>query len=71
MVNCKFCLNKPTCLFASLLPECPAFSRRTCGQCRHYVSFEDFGKGTCDVEGERVTIYVSDPSCEHFKEVWR
>jgi hypothetical protein len=67
-INCKFCLNRPTCLFASRLPECPAFSRNTCGRCRHYTSFEDFGKGTCDVEG-RVTIYVSDPACEHLKEV--
>ena len=66
-VDCKFCLNKPTCLRAGQLPECQAFSRHTCGICRYYTSSEDVGKGTCDIEG-RVTIYVSDPACEYFRE---
>jgi hypothetical protein len=67
-VNCKFCLNQNTCLWVGKLPECLAFSRNTCGRCRRYTSFEDFGKGTCDIEGDRVTIYVSDPACEQFRE---
>lgn len=67
-VNCKFCLNRGTCLQVGLLPECPAFSRNTCGRCQYYTSFEDFGKGMCDFEGQ-VTIYVRDPACEHFRAV--
>jgi hypothetical protein len=65
-IDCKFCLNKATCLFVSKLPECPAFSRHTCGQCRRYTSFEDFGRGLCDIEGRHCTIYASDPAYEHF-----
>jgi len=67
-VNCKFCLNQSTCLWVGTLPECPAFSRNTCGRCRRYMSLEDFWKGLCKIEGRHVTIYGSDPACEHFKE---
>lgn len=67
-INCKLCTNQTTCLWVGKAPDCQAFNRNTCGRCRRYTSFEDFGKGTCDLGGECVTIYVSDPACEHFKD---
>ena len=67
-INCKLCTLQTTCQWAGKAPECTAFNRTTCGRCRRYTSFEDFGKGTCDIEGEGMMIYVSDPACEHFKD---
>lgn len=68
-VNCKLCIIHSTCQWVGKTPDCQAFSWNRCGRCRHYTSFEDFGKGTCDGESERVTTYVNDPACEHFKEM--
>lgn len=69
-VSCKFCLNQSTCLCVGKLPECPAFSRWICGCCLRYTSVKecsDAHTGVCDIEGEHITIYPSDPACEHFK----
>jgi len=66
-VDCKLCLNQRTCQWVGKLPECPAFSRNTCGECGRYVSGEKFGRGLCEIETRHCTIYVLDPACEHFR----